>query len=123
MDEARHAKYAAWRTEAEQPVAARLPDKIDVAAIRRRLSQGFSYAPLSQADFARRYGFSPAAVRDWEQKRRKPDAAARVLLMLIADQPHLVDDAIRAALDGKPAEPAEPRPERGLFSGRQNCQT
>ncbi len=116
MDEARHAKYAAWRIEAERrrrlaaepPVAARLPDKIDVAAIRRRLSCGFSYAALSQADFARRFGFSPSAVRDWEQGRRKPEASARVLLMLIADQPHLVDDAIRAALDGGSAELAEP---------------
>ena len=112
MDEAHHAKYAAWRTEAERrrrllaepPIAARLPDRIDVAAIRRRLSQGFSYMPLSQADFARRYGFSPSAVRDWEQGRRKPEASARVLLMLIADQPHLVDEAIRAAFDGKQAE-------------------
>ena len=79
---------------------------IPLAAIRRRLSCGFSYAALSQADFARRYGFSPAAVRDWEQGRRKPEASARVLLMLIADQPHLVDEAIRAALDDKPAEHA-----------------
>ena len=115
MDEARLAKYAAWRTEAERrrrlaaepPVTARLPDKIDVAAIRRRLSCGFSYAAISQADFARRFGFSPAAVRDWEQGRRKPEASARVLLMLIADQPHLVDEAIKVALDGRPAEPAE----------------
>ena len=41
--------------------------------------------------------------------------SVRVLLMLIADQPHLVDEAIRAALEGKPAGPAEPRPEGGLF--------
>ena len=114
MDEIRYEKYATWRNEAERrrrllaepPTAARLPDKINVAAIRRRLSEGFSYAPLSQADFARRDGFSPAAVREWEQGRRQPEASARVLLLMIASQPHLVDEAIRAALDDKPAEHA-----------------
>jgi putative transcriptional regulator len=43
----------------------------DVAAIRKRLG-------LSQERFARRFGLSPATVRDWEQGRRQPDAPARI---------------------------------------------
>ena len=37
-------------------------------------------------------------MRDWEQRRRKPDAAARVLLLVIAHNPAAVDAAIRAAI-------------------------
>jgi putative transcriptional regulator len=47
------------------------PAAPDVAAIRKRLG-------LSQERFARRFGLSPATVRDWEQGRRQPDAPARI---------------------------------------------
>jgi len=62
---------------------AKVPDKCDVASIRR--AEG-----LTQAAFAKRYGFSASAVRDWEQGTRKPGAAARVLLMLILKEPAAV---------------------------------
>ena len=52
------------------------PATVDVKAIRGR-------AGLSQVSFARRYGFSPDAVRDWEQGRRRPEQAARTPLMMI----------------------------------------
>ena len=42
-----------------------MPRAIDVKAIRRR-------AGLTQPAFAASYGFSVAAVRDWEQGRRRP---------------------------------------------------
>lgn len=111
MDDPRYIRYLAWRNEAlrrcrmaaqpadEPPLASKLPATIDVAAIRHRLGHEFCGAPLSQADFARRFGFSPAAVRDWEQGRRKPEASARVLLLVIAEQPHLVDGVIQAVID------------------------
>lgn len=54
--------------------------------------------PISQAAFARRYGFSLAAVRDWEQGRRRPSVSARVLLLAIDRDPHLIDVAIEAAI-------------------------
>jgi len=63
------------------------PD-VDVKAIRARQK-------LSQAAFASRYGFSAAAVRDWEQRRRQPDWAARVLLMVIDRNPDVVKDVIK----------------------------
>ena len=73
--------------EAEPPRAF-VPPPVDVAAIRKRLG-------LSQDRFARRYGFSPSAVRDWEQRRRTPEPAARTLLIVIDREPQAVDRALR----------------------------
>ena len=64
-----------------KPVAMPPPATVDVAAIRLSLPR-CPYA-VTQAEFAQRFGFSPGAVRDWEQGRRKPDGAARMLLSLI----------------------------------------
>lgn len=66
-----------------------VPEEIDVRAI--RASQG-----LSQAQFADRYGFSAAAVRDWEQKRKRPEASARILLKIIERRPEVVQEALSA---------------------------
>jgi putative transcriptional regulator len=63
---------------------------VDVRAVRQRLG-------LSQAVFAKRFGLSPAAVRDWEQGRRRPDPAARVLLTVIERRPEAVEAALREA--------------------------
>lgn len=51
---------------------------------------------LSQPDFAARYGVPVASLRDWEQGRRKPDAATRSYLKVIEKMP----DAVARALDG-----------------------
>jgi putative transcriptional regulator len=67
-----------------------VPDNVDVHAIRAGLS-------LSQESFAKRFGFSLASVRDWEQHRRQPEQAARVLLLVIANDPGAVDRALAAA--------------------------
>lgn len=66
------------------------PAAVDVRAI--RASTG-----LSQAAFANRFGFSVSAVREWEQGRRQPEAAARVLLLVIASRPEVVDEVLAAA--------------------------
>lgn len=71
-----------------EPGLAFVPPPVDVAAIRRRIG-------LSQDGFARRYGFSPGAVRDWEQHRRVPEAAARTLLIVLDRDPQAVDRALR----------------------------
>ena len=63
------------------------PQALDVKAI--RASQG-----LTQVQFAQRYGFSASAVRDWEQNRRQPEAAARVLLKVIEKRPDAVLEAL-----------------------------
>src|SRR5271167_1607919 len=63
------------------------PGWIDVRAIRDRLG-------LSRPAFAERFGLAVAAVRDWEQGLRRPDPAARVLLLVIARNPEVVADAV-----------------------------
>ena len=59
---------------------ANLPD-LDVYAIRTAIRD--LRGPITQNAFARRFGFSAATVRDWEQRRRRPDGAARTLLAMI----------------------------------------
>ena len=63
---------------------------IDVRAIRRKLK-------LSQAQFAVKFGFAPATLRNWEQGRTRPEGPARVLLAVIAKHPDAVEDALRKA--------------------------
>ncbi len=67
----------------------RVPEA-DVRSLRQRLG-------LSQSQFAARFGFSAATVRNWEQGRTQPDGPARVLLAVIAHHPDAVDDALRKA--------------------------
>ena len=85
------------------PIMDSLPETLDVAAIRLALANG--WRSVTQNQFARRFGFSPGTVRDWEQGRRKPDGAARVLLFLIAHDAAGVEAAIRAAIAGDPVRP------------------
>ena len=65
------------------------PSPADVRALRHRLG-------LSQARFARRFGFSVDAVQQYEQGRRKPTGAAAALLRVIGADP----DAVARALQG-----------------------
>jgi putative transcriptional regulator len=60
---------------------------LDAAAIRMRLG-------LSQADFAKTYGLSLDAIRNWEQGRREPDQAAKTLLKIIAYEPEAAARAV-----------------------------
>jgi len=78
------------RGDTTEGFIAHVPDDVDVKAIRAGLD-------LSQEAFALRFGFSLAAVRDWEQRRRQPEQAARVLLLVIAHNPAAVDAALAAA--------------------------
>ena len=78
------------RGETAEGFVARVPDQMDVKALRTKLG-------LSEEAFAHRFGLSPAAVRDWEQHRRQPEQAARVLLLVIALDPTAVDKALARA--------------------------
>jgi putative transcriptional regulator len=64
--------------------------KTDVRAVRRKLR-------LSQSQFAAKFGFQPATLKNWEQGRTRPDGPARVLLAVIARHPEAVEDALRKA--------------------------
>ncbi len=68
-----------------------IPLDLDVVSIRKRTR-------LSRVQFARRFGLDPRAVQDWEQGRRRPDRAARVLLTIIDREPEAVDRVL-ATLD------------------------
>lgn len=50
---------------------------------------------LSQEEFSQRFRIPLGTLRDWEQGRKEPDAAARAYLVVIARNP----DAVRDALD------------------------
>jgi putative transcriptional regulator len=65
----------------------RVPDHVDVKAIRHGLK-------MSQAEFARRFGFSVDSLQNWEQGRRFPDGYARVLLRVIERHPEIVEDVL-----------------------------
>ena len=54
-----------------------------ILAIRKRMK-------LSRQKFADRFGFDARAVQEWEQGRRVPDRAARILLTVIDRDPEAV---------------------------------
>ncbi len=60
---------------------------VDVRAVRERLN-------LSQREFAGAFGVSVATLRNWEQGRRYPRGPARVLLMIIEQEPEAVQRAL-----------------------------
>jgi putative transcriptional regulator len=78
-------------TEAEWKAAPRVPR---VWLIRRRLK-------LSQEEFAAQFHIPIGTLRDWEQRRKEPDAAAKAYLRVIALEPEMV----RKALAARPPRP------------------
>ncbi len=58
-----------------------------ILALRKRLR-------LSRQKFADRFGLDARALQDWEQGRRIPDRAARVLLTVIDHDPEAVIQAL-----------------------------
>ena len=66
-----------------------VPENIDVKKLREGLG-------MSQPEFALRFGFSLGTLRQWEQGRRLPDGAARVLLTVISHSPETVNEALEA---------------------------
>jgi putative transcriptional regulator len=71
-------------TDAEWAAAPRVPQ---VSIIRRALK-------LSQEDFAGAFHIPIGTLRDWEQGRKEPDAAARAYLRVIAKEPETVRKAL-----------------------------
>jgi len=55
---------------------------------------------LSQEQFSARFHIPLGTLRDWEQGRKAPDAAARAYLAVIGRNPQAVRDALRAAPTG-----------------------
>jgi putative transcriptional regulator len=78
----------AYKAGRREGFVAHVPDAVNVRSIRAKTHQ-------TQESFARTYGFSVAAVRDWEQGRRQPERAARILLAMIASEPDTVERVLR----------------------------
>ena len=53
---------------------------------------------LSQEEFAGRFHVPLGTLRDWEQGRKEPDAAARAYLKVIGRNPEAVSEALRTEL-------------------------
>ena len=62
--------------------------EVDVREVRTKMD-------LSQTQFATKFGFPPATLRNWEQGRAVPDAPTRVLLAVIAKHPEAVEAVLR----------------------------
>jgi putative transcriptional regulator len=80
----------AWSKGEDVPVRVthvQVPD-VDISRVRRRMG-------LSQTQFALKFGFPPATLRNWEQGRVRPDAPTRVLLAVIAKHPESVEDVLK----------------------------
>ena len=69
---------------------ARMKRTPQVKVIRRALG-------LSQEDFAARFQIPLGTLRDWEQGRKDPDAAARAYLVVIGRNPVAVSEALHTA--------------------------
>ena len=83
------------------------PNDPDVVAIRNRLA-------LSQGKFATLLGISVNTLQNWEQRRRRPDGPARVLLRVAAESPEAILKTTRGAsaimmVKERPAPAAQPR--------------
>jgi putative transcriptional regulator len=74
-------------TDREWAAAPRVPQ---VSVICRALR-------LSQEDFAGAFHIPLGTLRDWEQGRKEPDAAARAYLRVIAREPDTVRKALTAS--------------------------
>lgn len=59
-----------------------------IKAIRRKVAR-------SARHFEKRFGIPAATLQNWEQGRRKPDLAARLLLKVIEEDPEAVERAAR----------------------------
>jgi transcriptional regulator with XRE-family HTH domain len=68
---------------------AQVPGDVDVRAIRTRLG-------MTRAKFAETFGFPPGTLENWERRHRRPEGAARALLMVIDRAPDEVIEALSA---------------------------
>ena len=61
-----------------------------IRAIRKKVAK-------SAKEFERRFGIPAATINNWEQGRRSPDPASRLLLKVIEQSPEIVEKAAQAA--------------------------
>ena len=79
---------------ARDPDAVPFTDADGIALRIQLIRKGLS---LSQAEFAAQFHIPLATLKDWEQGRRQPEAAAWAYLRVIEGEPAAVRRALRAA--------------------------
>jgi putative transcriptional regulator len=81
--------YAKGKKKSSKTRRVKIPDKVDVGAIRNKLN-------MSQDTFAASFGFKKRTIEKWEQGTRHPAGAVRAYLTAINHNPN----AVRSALSG-----------------------
>lgn len=76
------------KTPSRRTTAAEL-GVVDIREVRARLK-------LSGPRFAQLLGISPRTLEGWEQKRRSPDGAARVLIYMASQHPEMVLQTVKS---------------------------
>jgi putative transcriptional regulator len=94
VEAATEEQIEAWKLEDDlddsQLGPPRYLPNVDVRKVREGLG-------LSQDEFATRYRLSLRTIQEWEQGRKQPSEAARVLLFAIAREPKALARALRSA--------------------------
>ena len=80
--------YAQGQKKGSKTHKIKIPDAIDVRAIRDKLA-------MTRQEFAERFGFSVRTLEKWEQGVRQPESSARAYLMVIAHKPKVVEAILK----------------------------
>jgi putative transcriptional regulator len=105
--------YAQGDTSRGAAYTVRIPEAVDVRAIREHLG-------MTQAAFARHYGFALSSIQNWEQGRRQPEGPARLLLLVIDREPEAVGRVLASTVEAPPV--CHARTERSALR-RRRCLT
>jgi putative transcriptional regulator len=81
-------EYARGNERGSKTHKVKVPDTVDVRAIREHLN-------MTRAQFADSFGFSPRTLEKWEQGVRQPENSARAYLAVISYNPRAVQSALR----------------------------
>lgn len=86
-------EVAAWKRGEIELEVVEYPDPMpaeEIKAIRKKVAR-------SAKDFERRFGIPASTLNNWEQGRRRPDPASRLLLRVIEAAPETVERIARDA--------------------------
>jgi putative transcriptional regulator len=82
--------YAQGKQHGSKAHEVLVPSKIDVSAIRKKMH-------MSRQKFCDEFGFSLRTLEKWERGERMPESSARAYLMVIANDPKAVINALHKA--------------------------
>lgn len=81
-------EYAKGDKKGSKTNQIKIPEKIDVKAIREKLN-------MTRSEFASRFGIPLRTLEKWEQGARQPEGSARAYLVVINQDPQAVVEALR----------------------------